>query len=305
MADTSNLSLLLHDIRRRWRIALAVTIAVVAGVVAYAQSLPNEYQSSVVVSFAPKPGSAFGGDTLRVVLPRYIAYVTAPATTRRVAQNEGVNSTAISSALGASIGTDSGNLEIDMRTESPEEAARFANAMAAEVARFAEADPLLDAVVVAPALPNSAPVGPPRRLLAGAGIVVGALLGCAVAFMLERGRPRIRTWKDINVDHRLPRGRPDAPVPDLQVRSHRSARRPGGRRRDPHAAHQPRAVVAGAAGARPRRHVLPGGEGKTTIAASLAVTLARLDADVLLDRWRPPPPERRRHVRLLGPSKPV
>ena len=282
MAESSTLPLLVRDIRRRWKIALAVTVALVAGVVAYAQSLPNEYRSTVTVAFSPKPGSSFGGDTLRVVLPKYVAFVTAPATTRRVAAAEHVTSAKLSSALSASIGTDSGNLEINVRTDDPNEAARLVNAMASEVTDFAAADPLLDAVVVAPALADNAPVGPPRKLLAAAGVVVGALLGCAIAFLLERGRPRIRTWKDINVITGYPVvGR----VP--QSRTFKSA--PIEALADPEVGAAVRTLRTNLERLSRERpvHVLVvtsslAGEGKTTVAASLAVTLARLEADVLL-----------------------
>src|SRR3954470_4438433 len=282
MADTAAVPGLLRDLRRRWKIATAVTVAVVLGVGLYARSLPDEYRSDVVVAFSPKPQSNAGADTLRVVLPKYVAFVTAQATSRRVAAALHVPSGTVASSVSASIGTDSGNLEVGAKTGSPTEAAALANGMAAAVTDFAARDPLLDAVVVAPALPDRAPVGPPRNLLTAAGLVVGLLAGCAVAFLLERGRPRIRSWKDITavtglaVVGRVPqsrsfRGSPIEALVDPEVGAAIRTLRTNLERLS---REQPVHILVVTSS-------VPG-EGKTTIASSLAVTLARLDAEVLL-----------------------
>src|SRR3954470_15776011 len=101
MADTAAVPGLLRDLRRRWKIATAVTVAVVLGVGLYARSLPNEYQSDVVVAFSPKPQSGAGADTLRVVLPKYVSYVTAQATSRRVGSDLHVPATKVASSVSA------------------------------------------------------------------------------------------------------------------------------------------------------------------------------------------------------------
>src|SRR5689334_22873075 len=106
MADTNAVPAVLRDLRRRWKVAAAVTVAVVLGVVLYAQSLPNEYSADVVVAFSPKAQSTAGADTLRVVLPKYVSFVTAQATSRRVASDLHVSPSTVSSAVSASIGTD-------------------------------------------------------------------------------------------------------------------------------------------------------------------------------------------------------
>lgn len=273
---------LLRDLRRRWRVALAVTLAVFAGGILYAESLPDQYTTSAVVAFSPKPDGNAGADTVRVVLPKYVAFATARATTNRVAPAIGERPRTLASAVDASVAADSGNLKIDVTLPAPRRAATAANALAAEVVSFAENDELLDAVIVAEALPSLAPSGPPRRLLQLATLIVGGLLGAAMAFLLERGRPRVRTWRDVSVATGYPvvgrvmvsRSLRDSPIEALgdpavgaAVRTLRTNLETASRERP--------VRILGITSSSP-------GEGKTTLASALAIALARLDADILL-----------------------
>ena len=275
-------SAVLQTLRRRWKAALLVAVAVVAGAVLYAESLPDEYEGRTVVAFSPRPGLNVGADAVRVVLPKYVAYATARATVNRVAATLGEDPAVLARAVDASVASDSGNLTIKVTLSSAPRASEAANAVSNDVLRFADSDELLRAVVVAPALPPTSPSGPPRRLLAAAALVVGALLGLAIAFLLERGRPRVRTWRDVGVVTGYPvvgripparalRGAPlDAlldPAVGAAVRTLRTNLERMSRERPVHIL-----VVTSS---------VPG-EGKTTVAGVLAVALARLDADVLL-----------------------
>ena len=282
MAESVSLSEVLNDVRRRWIIATLVLVGVVVGAYFYGQSLPDQYTSTVIVSFAPKPVGTVGGDTLRVVLPKYVAFTTAGATIDRVEESANFRSGVLTNAVHASLAPDSGNLSISVRLGSPGDASRAANAMGDEVLKFARADPLIDAVVSSPAQPSSAPSGPPRTLIDLAAGAVGLLLGIAVAFVLERGRPRIRTSRDVSavtglrVVGRIPPSRTvrNGPIEALgdaeigaAVRTLRTNLERVTRDRPVHVL-----VVTSSIS----------GEGKTTVASSLAVALARLDADVLL-----------------------
>lgn len=282
MADDVALLALFRDLLRRWKLVAAVAIAVFAGATAYAESLPNEYRSDAVVAFAPRRDASVGGDTLRVVLPKYVAYVTAGATVNRVAPGLGEDPSVLRSGVAAGISPESGNLTIEVTMSSAERAAGAANRLADEVVRFAETDELLRAVIVAPALPNPVPSGPPRRLLEAAALFVGLILGAALAFLFERGRPRIRTWRDVAVVTgypvlgRIPPAKAlrttlttaldDAAV-GASVRTLRTNLERVSRDRPVHIL-----VVTSS---------LPS-EGKTTVAGVLASALARLEADVLL-----------------------
>lgn len=282
LADQTSLPILLKDLRRRWFVATAVTAAVFAGGVAYAESLPNQYGSTAVVSFAPKPDTNAGADTVRLVMPKYLAYARARPTVNAVAERIGEQSSVLARAVDAAVAPDSGNLAITVELPTASRAAEAANALTQEVLDFAGVDELLDAVPVAAALPSGTPSGPPRRLFELAALLVGLLAGATVALLLERGRPRLRTWRDIAVVTgyavvgRIPASRRmrdsslDAtadPALGAALRTLRTNLERMSRER-------PTQVLAVTSS-------LPS-EGKTTIAGALAVTLTRLDARVLL-----------------------
>lgn len=282
MADDVTLPVLFKDVLRRWRVAALVTVAFLVGASAYAESLPDEYTASVVVSFAPKPEGNAGADTVRVVLPRYVAYVTARATIDRLAPRLGERPGPLHSGTDATVATDSANLTITVTLGGARRVADAANALAADTLSFADADRLLDAVVVARALPPTAPSGPPRRLYQAAGLLLGLLAGAGAGLLLERGRPRVRSWRDVAVVTgypvvgRVPASRAlrNSPVDALldpavgaAIRTLRTNLERSSRDQPVHTL-----VVTSS---------LPG-EGKTTVASALAVALARLDADVLL-----------------------
>ncbi|MDP8991948.1 MAG: polysaccharide biosynthesis tyrosine autokinase [Actinomycetota bacterium] len=282
MAEAVTVPGLLRDALRRWKVAAVVLVAVTGGVTLYAQSLPNQYSAKVVMAFAPRPDTNIGGETVRLVLPKYESFVTSRATVNRVAPSLGENPSTLNDAVEASIATDSGNLTIRTELPSAVRAARAANALSQETLSFAGNDPLLQAQIVVPALPSSTPSGPPRLLLELTALVVGGLLGVAFAFLLERGRPRVRSWRDVGVltgypvVGRIPPSRAlrtassealSDPAVGAAVRTLRTYLERSSRERPVHVL-----VVTSSVS----------GEGKTTLAATLALSLARLDAEVLL-----------------------
>jgi capsular exopolysaccharide synthesis family protein len=287
VADDVSLGVFFQDLLRRWKVATGIAGAVVVGATVYASSLPNTYEGRSVVAFAPRSnpiGEAVnvGADTVRVVLPKYVAYVTSPSTLRTVAARLREDPDTLEKAVDATITADSGNITITAQLPGPNRAANAANALAEETLTFNQRDALLEGVIVAPALPNKTPAGPPRTLIELAALIVGGLLGSAVALLLERGRPRVRTWRDVGlvtgypVVGRVPPARTlkGAPVEALadptvgaSVRTLRTNLERLSRDRPVHVV----VVTSSVAG-----------EGKTTVAGTLAITLARLDAEVLL-----------------------
>lgn len=287
MAEDVTIGVFVQDLLRRWKVAAAIAIAVVVGAAVYASSLPNTYEGSTVIAFAPRTGPDgapinIGADTVRVILPKYVAYVTARSTVRKVAATIGESPGTLSAAVDATITADSGNVTITVTLPGPKRAATAANALAAETLDFNNSDTVLQGTIVAPALPPTVPSGPPRTLIEAAALVVGLLLGAAAALLLERGRPRVRTWRDVGlvtgypVVGRVPpsralRGSPiealSDPAVGAAVRTLRTNLERLSRDRPVHVV-----VVTSSME----------GEGKTTVAAALAVTLARLEAEVLL-----------------------
>lgn len=281
LTQENRLPELLDTLRRHWKLVALVTVCFFAGATFYAERLPAEYDGQAVVSFAPKTPE-IGSDVVRVILPKYVAYVTSRTTVERVASAVDVDPDELEGALEATIATDTGNLTIVTRLPDADQAADAANAFADEAADFSRDDELIEGVVVAPAVPPEDPSFPPRRLLEAAALLVGLLLGVSLAFLLERGRPRIRSWRDISamsgypVVGRIPsirklRTKPKEAMADPVVGSaFRTLRASLDHQWQDRTLH----VITVTSPAK--------GEGKTTVAALFAESLARLGAKTLL-----------------------
>ena len=216
MADEATFSVLVEQLRRRWVLIALVALGMFAGVSLYVERLPSEYSGRVVIAFAPHlqpdvvPPSA---DTVRLVVPKYVAYITAPATIEKVATDVGMPSEELSASTDATIATDTGNVTITVILDSPSKAAVAANALAESAVDFSQNDEVVRGEIVVGAVATPGASGPPRRLLEFAGLLAGLLLGIAAAMLAERGRPRIRSWRDIHkltgftVLSRVPRAR--------------------------------------------------------------------------------------------------
>ena len=273
---------LVDALRWRWKPAVAVALFFTLGATLYIESLPAQYDGKALVAIGPRPNRGAEADTVRVVAPKYVAYATAPSTVRNVAPTVGEDAAEIERAVDAAVATDTGNVSITVRLPSAERAARTANAFADAVVRFSERDPLLVGQLVARALPPDDPASPPRRLLEGASFFVGALLGILTAIILERARPRLRTWREIGRITGYPVvGR----IPALRnVKA-----RPTGAFAEPRSASAFRILRANLEPQIREREIdvivvtSPSpGDGKTTVSALLAEAFARLGMRVLL-----------------------
>jgi capsular exopolysaccharide synthesis family protein len=273
---------ILDALRLRWRLAALVFVAVFAGVLAYAYTLPNEYSAKVIVSLTPKPSTGVAASDIAQLGQQYVAYVTAPATIARVAGEVGVDRTTLGDGVGADVATGSVNLTIKVQLRTPRTTAVAANALADQVVSFAADDKLINAQVVSPATVPTAPSKPRRKLLGGAGGLIALLLAVAVALLVERGRPRVRSSVEIatvtghDVLGRVPLSRSvrrgiaaalDDPLVGGAIRSLRTV-----------LDHQARVSAVRTLAV---TSSVPG-EGKSTVAASLAWSIAHLDARVLL-----------------------
>lgn len=262
-----------------------IAIGLFVGATLYVEALPSQYEGVAVVAYAPRADvPTAGADTVRLVVPKYVSFLASPQTRSAVAGEIGLRLEDLQGALEASPGTDSGNLEIAVTLTSPSLAARAANAFAEAAIDFSEGDELVRGELVAAALTPTEPAGPPRRLFEAASLLVGVLLGIVVSLLLERARPRVRSWRDIyrisglTVVGRIPRSRTlksrptegftdpivGAAFRNLRTNVERAAQ---GREEELGVV-----VVASATS----------GDGKTTVACLFAEALARLGRRVLL-----------------------
>lgn len=286
MNEERGLLELLDALRWRWKLALLIAIGIVTGAVLYVEGLPSEYEARGVVALTPRPDAGAGADTVRVIGPKYVAFLTAPETIRSVALQLGTTVDSIEESIDAAIQPDSGNLTITSTSRNPRLATETVNALIAETVRFSATDQLLSAEKVAEAVVPRTPSGPPRLLLEIAALMVGALAGITIALLVERGRPRIRGWRDVveltgyTTLARIPRSRilrfrPREAFADPGVGSAFRTLRTNVERLTADPAGFPGVKVISITSSMQ-------GDGKTSIAALFAEALARLGTKTLL-----------------------
>jgi succinoglycan biosynthesis transport protein ExoP len=283
VADEGGLPELVDALRWRWKTALLISGIVFAAAFFYIESLPSKYDGTAVVAIAPRPDvPTAGADTVRVIAPKYVAYVEAPATAQRVGTKLGESTETVHDAVNAAVAPDTGNLTITARLDSPDRASKVANGFADEVEAFSRNDPLLTAQIVARAVPQTAPASPPRHLLEAAALFVGLLFGIGASVLIERARPRLRSWRDM------------AKITGYPV----LGRVPSTRKLKTHPTEAFSDPITGSAFRTLRANLEPQlreqdidlllvtspqkGDGKTTVAALLAESLGRLGMRVLL-----------------------
>src|SRR5437867_3855857 len=187
---------LLDALRWRWKPTLLIAVLFILGATLYVESLPSQHHGKAVLSIAPRNPS-LSSEAVRVVGPKYPAYVTAPATIALVAPRIHETTKTIEKAIDSNLATDTGNMKVVCRLENQSQAAACANAFAKQPVTFSKKDPILMASLVAPSAKPATPAAPPRRLLELASLFIGVLLGVVASLLLERGRPRLRSWRDL------------------------------------------------------------------------------------------------------------
>lgn len=186
---------LVDALRWYWKIALVVALCVTAGGVAYAETLPSEYDGTAVVVFVPRRG--VGSDVVRVVVAKYETYIGSRALAVRLGRDLQIPASKLDDAVSTGTTQETGNLTIRVRLRDAATAATAANAYAQAALDRAQGDELVTADLTAPALPVTGPSAPPRRLIEVAALLAGILAGGAVAFMIARARPRFRSPREL------------------------------------------------------------------------------------------------------------
>ncbi|MBA2474514.1 MAG: AAA family ATPase [Actinobacteria bacterium] len=189
---------ILDALRWRWKAILLFAFFFTLGATLLVERLPSQYDSEAVVAFSPRADvPAAGTDSVRVLSPKYAAYVTSAPTRELVGSRIGESAGTLGSAIDAGVAAETGLLRIRIRLPSPERAARAANGFATAAVDFSRSDDLLKSQIIARALPQSSPTAPPRRLIEAAALLIGGIFGVALSLLLEKGQPRVRSWRDV------------------------------------------------------------------------------------------------------------
>ena len=187
----ASLSRLVSVVRHRWLLLLLVFVPISAGVAAYAQSLPTTYQSIAVLTFTPKPRAQIGGDTLRLVLPKYVVFAASTGELIKASARFGVSRSDLEQNTEVSVPAETANLRIAVTLENPRLAQRVAALLARDTLDRSKSDPLLTAQSVQRADVPNGPAGPNRNLYRIAGLLAGLVLGLGAVTLAEGLGPRI------------------------------------------------------------------------------------------------------------------
>jgi succinoglycan biosynthesis transport protein ExoP len=291
----------LHDyirvIRKRWRIIVAATL-VTLGAAALATVLsPKVYEADtqLFVSTAGNADSSAllqGSSFTQQRVKSYADVITTPAVLNPVIKSLKLDTTAkqLQSSITATVPLDTVLIEVAVTDHSPARATAIADAVGTqfsstvadlETVKKGDTSPVKVSVIQTPTVPT-APVSPKPTRNLGLGVVLGLLLGLGLALLRDMLDTRIKGEKDCEqvtdatviggiaydsdaVDHPL-LVQVDAHTP--RAEAFRSLRT---NLQFVDAANHPRSIVFTSS--------LPG-EGKTTTAANLAITLAANGARV-------------------------
>ena len=177
-------------------LVIALMLCLAATVAGYVQAQPDSYTSTAVLSLSPRDPGEIGSDDLMLAASRYVAYLSAPATSNQIAASLGESPAAVARTTRVIQQPATVNLRISVVGVAPRDGAEIANALAAAGVRLSVDDLQVVADLIVPAVVPIAPSGPPRRLLVllgGVGaLCVGVLAVLALGYLREIPEARLR-----------------------------------------------------------------------------------------------------------------
>jgi len=285
-------------LRHRWLTIALITLAGAASAAGLSFLQTPVYSSQTSVFFSIQFGASAselvqGAAYTQNSVQSFAALATKPIVLDPVIEDLGLDTTAraLADRVESIAPLDTVIVEISVSDTSPEQAAAIASAIGEQlsttVARLSPKDDngeaAVQAEIVAPATVDSFPISPNVSLNLAAGILAGLLAGIGLAFVLDTLDTRVRTAADVQAITDVPvlgvigaftsgaaalvlRDIPGSPQAEAyrQIRTNLEFLGVSG---------QPRSIVFTSA--------LPG-EGKSTVAANVAIALAETSARVLL-----------------------
>lgn len=272
--------------KRRW-VVISVLVLTVGLSVAFAETKAKTYESTAVIALTPdvSKGQGFvGTDNLSALLRTYAESAKSTVNLRGA---ERILGRPLPGKIESSTESGTGILRISARAATPTDAAASASAAASAFQETIANNRLLVATLVNPAEPVATPVQPRPPIIIAVGFVLGLLGGIALAVGIERLRRRVETAADIG-EHTT------APVVGRLPRSRALGRRDSGLVWDNHETiglqESYRALRTNLeflldhrAAGRVLEITSPDpGQGKSTVAANLAVAFAGIGIETIL-----------------------
>ena len=288
----------LDVLRRRWLSVLIIALTALAAASLLTLAIPKKYTATTSLFFAVAGSSvsdlAQGSDFAAQQMSSYAKVATSPLVLDPVVQQLALPTTAaeLEKSVEATVPPETVTLEIAVTDADPRRAATIANAVGATLGRVAgDLSPSREdgseavrattlAVAQVPVEPSSPNI--PRNLALG--LLLGLLLGTGIAVLRQMLDTKIRSEQDV-------RNLTESPILGVVAFDQQVPRHPVILRDEPLAA--PSEAVRRLrtnlqfidVGNRPKSIVISSsipGEGKSTIAINLAVSLADAGARVLL-----------------------
>jgi succinoglycan biosynthesis transport protein ExoP len=292
------LSQYLHILYRRWLSVLVTTLLTLLVVSLVTLAMPKKYTATTRLFFAVAGESASdlaqGSSFAERQMASYAEVATSPIVLAPVVQQLALPATPteLAKSVKATVPVGTVILEIDATDPDRDRAAQIANAVGNQLslaaARLTPERPdgrqAVQATIVAAAQAPASPSSPNLALNLGVGLMLGLLGGVAVALLRSVLDTKIRTKKDVAALTEIPilgAVAHDAAVIDHPVilrdapyaASAEAVRRLRTNLQFINVANRPRAIVVTSS---------ISGEGKSTIAVNLAVSLADSGARVIL-----------------------
>lgn len=199
-------------LRKRWYLLAALTLVGLCLGINRAETTPPVYESTakafVSLSSGANTAELVQGSTFtQNLVQSYAALATMPIVLEPVVERLGIPTTAkaLAGTVHATAPLDTVIIEIKATSSSPEQSAAVANAVASQLSQtITQLSPQsgenekVQATVVSPASVPTVPVAPNKRLLVGAGLLAGLVVGVALAVIRGLLDTRLRTARDIS-----------------------------------------------------------------------------------------------------------
>lgn len=183
-----------------WRRRLAIvltTVVAVAVAAGYAFTATKQYRSSETIVLTPNvkyQSGQVGANSLATLLPTYGAVAESPTTKQAAGAILGHP---LRASISSSTTAGTGILEIRAESPSPSDAQQAASAVSRAFIQRLGTRQVLVAQVVAPAVLPTAPVAPRKSLIIGVGVLLGIALGLTLALVLDRWLDRVTDAGDV------------------------------------------------------------------------------------------------------------
>jgi capsular polysaccharide biosynthesis protein len=184
-------------LRRHWRVAVAVALGTMLGVVLTLTFTPRSYTATSVVALVPRAEGGLNGEILRLTIPTYTSVATSPSVVSAVADDLGEDADSIRAAISADIPPASNTLRLSVTWDDPEKASELADGVAEALVEATSDDELLRGSLASLSVPPSEPSWPPQESGYVLGGVLAVILGALAAWVAERRRPRISSPDDV------------------------------------------------------------------------------------------------------------